>query len=82
VVAGGGSAARAITALLAETSLRVAGVQSVANWDFPEMRARPGLIRSNSAAIRVSTQEVIKLQYVFHPNAILGETRIACQGGH
>jgi orotate phosphoribosyltransferase len=38
VVASGGSAARAISALLAETSLRVAGVQSIANWNFPEMR--------------------------------------------
>jgi orotate phosphoribosyltransferase len=40
VVASGGSTARAIQALLAETSLRVAGVQSVANWNFPEMRDR------------------------------------------
>jgi orotate phosphoribosyltransferase len=40
VVASGGSAARAIRAVLTETSLRVAGVQSIANWDFPEMRAR------------------------------------------
>jgi orotate phosphoribosyltransferase len=39
VVASGGSTARAIQALLAETDLRVAGVQSIANWDFPEMRA-------------------------------------------
>ena len=38
VVASGGSTARAIQALLAETDLRVAGVQSIANWDFPEMR--------------------------------------------
>jgi len=38
VVASGGSAARAIRALQAETSLRVAGVQSIANWNFPEMR--------------------------------------------
>jgi orotate phosphoribosyltransferase len=38
VVASGGSAARAVRAVLAETSLRVAGVQSIANWDFPEMR--------------------------------------------
>ncbi len=38
VVASGGSAARAIQALTAETTLRVAGVQSVANWNFPEMR--------------------------------------------
>ena len=38
VVASGGSAARAIRALLAETGLRVAGIQSIANWNFPEMR--------------------------------------------
>jgi hypothetical protein len=38
VVASGGSTARAIQAVLAETGLRVAGVQSIANWDFPEMR--------------------------------------------
>jgi orotate phosphoribosyltransferase len=38
VVASGGSTARAIQALLAETDLRAAGVQSIANWDFPEMR--------------------------------------------
>jgi orotate phosphoribosyltransferase len=38
VVASGGSTARAIRALLTETDLRVAGVQSIANWDFPEMR--------------------------------------------
>jgi len=40
VVAGGGSIARAIEAVLAETSLGVAGVLSIANWDFPEMRAQ------------------------------------------
>jgi orotate phosphoribosyltransferase len=40
VVASGGSAARAIGALGAETSVRIAGVQSIANWNFPEMRAR------------------------------------------
>jgi orotate phosphoribosyltransferase len=38
VVASGGSAARAIQALQAETGLRVAGIQSIANWNFPEMR--------------------------------------------
>jgi orotate phosphoribosyltransferase len=38
VVASGGSAARAVRALLAETSLRVAGILSIANWNFPEMR--------------------------------------------
>jgi hypothetical protein len=38
VVASGGSVARAIRALLAETSLRVEGAQSIANWNFPEMR--------------------------------------------
>lgn len=40
VVASGASTARAIQALLAETGMRVAGVQSIANWNFPEMRAR------------------------------------------
>jgi len=40
VVASGSSTARAIQALLAETGMRVAGVQSIANWNFPEMRAR------------------------------------------
>jgi orotate phosphoribosyltransferase len=39
VVASGGSAARAIEALHTETGLRVVGVQSIANWDFPQMRA-------------------------------------------
>jgi len=40
VVASGASTARAIQALLAETGMRVAGVQSIVNWNFPEMRAR------------------------------------------
>jgi orotate phosphoribosyltransferase len=40
VVASGASAAHAIAALRAETRLGVAGVQSIANWNFPEMRAR------------------------------------------
>jgi orotate phosphoribosyltransferase len=39
VVASGGSTARAVQALLAETGLGIAGVQSIANWNFPEMRA-------------------------------------------
>jgi len=39
VVASGESTRRAIRALLAESDLRVAGVQSIANWAFPEMRA-------------------------------------------
>jgi orotate phosphoribosyltransferase len=38
VVASGGSARRAIMALLAESDLKVAGIQSIANWNFPEMR--------------------------------------------
>ncbi len=42
VVASGSSTARAIAAVLAETSLGIAGVQSIANWNFPEMRARLG----------------------------------------
>jgi orotate phosphoribosyltransferase len=40
VVAGGGSVARAIQAVLAETNLEVAGIGSIANWGFPEMRTR------------------------------------------
>ena len=40
VVASGGSTAQAIQALLTETGMRIAGVQSIANWNFPEMRAR------------------------------------------
>jgi len=40
VVASGASTEQAIRALLAETSMRIAGVQSIANWNFPEMRAR------------------------------------------
>ena len=40
VVAGGSSTAQAIQAVLAETSLGIAGVQSIANWNFPEMRTR------------------------------------------
>jgi orotate phosphoribosyltransferase len=48
VVASGASAARAIAALQAETGLRVAGVLSIANWNFPEMRAllAPGRVRA------------------------------------
>jgi len=40
VVASGGSVARAIQAVRAETSLRIAGIGSIANWNFPEMRTR------------------------------------------
>jgi orotate phosphoribosyltransferase len=40
VVASGASTEHAIRALLAETGLGIAGVQSIANWNFPEMRAR------------------------------------------
>lgn len=40
VVASGTSTAQAIKALAAETDLRIAGVQSIANWNFPEMQAR------------------------------------------
>jgi orotate phosphoribosyltransferase len=48
VVASGASTERAIQALLAETGMRLAGVQSIANWNFPEMRARlaPWTVRS------------------------------------
>lgn len=40
VVASGGSVARAIQAVRAETRLGIAGIGSIANWDFPEMRTR------------------------------------------
>lgn len=42
VVASGASTYEAIQVIQAETELTVAGVQSIANWDFPEMRARLG----------------------------------------
>jgi orotate phosphoribosyltransferase len=42
VVASGDSTNRAIRALLAETDLRVTGLLSIANWDFPEMRIALG----------------------------------------
>jgi orotate phosphoribosyltransferase len=38
VVASGSSTQRAVLALLAETDLRIAGIQSIANWNFPGMR--------------------------------------------
>jgi orotate phosphoribosyltransferase len=73
VVASGGSTARAIRALLAETDLRVAGVQSIANWDFPEMRtllapwpvraltSYPQVLASAQEAGLVSTADVGQL---------------------
>jgi len=42
VVASGASTHEAIQVIQAETELTVVGVQSIANWDFPEMRARLG----------------------------------------
>ena len=42
VVASGETTRRAIDAISAETLLTVAGVQSIANWNFPEMRAALG----------------------------------------
>ncbi len=40
VVASGSSAEQAIQTVCAETSLGIAGVLSIANWNFPEMRMR------------------------------------------
>lgn len=40
VAASGGSTVQVISALRAETGIGIAGVQSIANWNFPEMRAR------------------------------------------
>jgi orotate phosphoribosyltransferase len=42
VVASGGSVAQAIRAIRDETGWLVAGVQSIANWGFPEMRETLG----------------------------------------
>jgi orotate phosphoribosyltransferase len=42
VVASGETTRRAIEAIRAETHLAVAGIQSIANWNFPEMRAALG----------------------------------------
>ena len=56
VVASGGSAARVIQALLAETSLRIAGVLSIANWNFPEMR---GLLASWTVRAITSYPQVL-----------------------
>ena len=39
VVASGETTRRAISAIGAETDLTIAGIQSIANWNFPEMRA-------------------------------------------
>jgi len=39
VVASGETTRRAIDAISAETDLTIAGIQSIANWNFPEMRA-------------------------------------------
>ncbi len=65
VVASGGSAARAVRALLAETSLRVAGVQSIANWNFPGMRGllAPWTVRALTSYPQVlaAAQEAGKL---------------------
>jgi orotate phosphoribosyltransferase len=73
VIASGSSAAHAIRALQAETSLRVTGVQSIANWNFPEMRARlapwtvraltsyPQLLASARAAGLITSADVSQL---------------------
>lgn len=42
VVASGASTLAAIAAMLAETELAIVGVQSIANWNFPEMRVNLG----------------------------------------
>jgi orotate phosphoribosyltransferase len=42
VVASGETTRLAIDAISAETGLTIAGIQSIANWDFPEMRAALG----------------------------------------
>jgi orotate phosphoribosyltransferase len=73
VVASGASAARAIQAVQAETSLGIAGILSVANWNFPEMRVRlapwtvraitsyPQVLASAQEAGMVSSADVSEL---------------------
>jgi orotate phosphoribosyltransferase len=73
VVASGGSTAHAIQAVLDETSLGIAGIQSIANWNFPEMRTRlapwtvraltsyPQVLASAQAAGMVSPADVGEL---------------------
>jgi orotate phosphoribosyltransferase len=77
VVASGNSAARAIRALLAETGMRIAGIQSIANWNFPEMRAvlapwtiraitsYPQLLASAQEAGIVSAADVSQLMHFY-----------------
>jgi orotate phosphoribosyltransferase len=73
VVASGRSTARAIIALRAETGMRIAGVQSIANWNFPEMRtvlahwrvravtSYPQVLASAQQAGLVSAEDVSEL---------------------
>jgi orotate phosphoribosyltransferase len=73
VVASGTSTAQAIEALAAETDLRIAGIQSIANWSFPEMRARlapwtvraltsyPQVLASAQAAGLITVDDVAQL---------------------
>jgi orotate phosphoribosyltransferase len=77
VVASGGSTERAARALLAETGIRLAGVQSIANWNFPEMRARlapwrvraitsyPQVLASAQAAGMISATDVGELLHFY-----------------
>src|ERR1700761_8574601 len=61
VVASGGSVARAIQAVRADTSLGIAGIGSIANWDFPEMRTRlapwPGRALTSYTQVLASAQQ-------------------------
>jgi orotate phosphoribosyltransferase len=77
VVASGASAARAIQALQAETRLRVAGVASIANWNFPEMRvllapwrvraitSYPQLLASAQEASLINAADLRQLQQFY-----------------
>jgi len=62
VVAGGGSAAAALRALGAETGLRVAGVLSIANWNFPQARERLAPLVENVRALTSYPQVLASAQ--------------------
>jgi orotate phosphoribosyltransferase len=79
VVASGSSTAQAIQAVLAETSLGIAGVQSIANWNFPEMRTRlapwtvraltsyPQVLASAREAGMISAADINQLRFYADP---------------
>jgi orotate phosphoribosyltransferase len=94
VVASGGSAARAIEALRAETRLRIAGVQSIANWNFLQMRtglaswkvraltSYPQVLASARAAGMISAADAARLgRFYADPHGYRWPTQAAAPTG-